>query len=645
MNCENKKEYTEELNPFRKKATAKTKLINEKVYRNIDWNKLKVEEILAKENIVEAVQFPVVRRENSFIPVWNLERYEFLLEDEMPDTVNPKLWEQAKLNLNAGIFKVTNKIYQVRGFDLANMSLIRGDTGWIIIGCLTSTETANAAINLVNGHFGYIPIKAIIITHSHVDHYGGVLGVMKNCTDRDVDVYVPKGFTSAVIEENVNAGVAMSRRGVYMYGEILPRDEKGQIDSGIGKYASLGMMSLTNKVKEISPIRNRKYAEKVIDGVTMQFQLTPETEAPSEMNIYLPSEKSLCIAENCTATLHNIYTLRGAEVRDPVAWAKYIQQAIDLFGDNLTSVFEVHNWPRHGNEYCINYLEKQRDLYQYMNDQTLRLINKGYTLEDVGRMVKFPESLCEEWYNSPFYGTVNHNTKAIYQKYMGWYNSNPVDLNKLLPEESAKKYVKYMGGENSVLEKAKKSFEEGEYQWVAEVTKQVIYANPNNRDAKLLCADALEQLGYIAESGPWRNEYLMGAWELRFGKIPMPGGTITDEVLNALPLENVLYLLSIRIDGLNAGDFDYKINFIIPDRKEVASTEIKRGIFRCLSDQLDENAAVTVTMPKKILYEFLTTNSIPDSSDIVIVGDIRKWQSLILVRDRMDSDFNIMTPV
>ncbi len=645
MNCENKKENIEKLNPFRKNATAKTKLINEDVCRNIDWDKLKVEEILAKENLVEAAPLPLIPRDDSFIPVWNLKRYAFLLADEIPDTVNPKLWEQGKLNLNSGIFKVTDRIYQVRGFDLANMNLVRGDTGWIIIGCLTSTETANAAINLVNKHFGYIPIKAIIITHSHVDHYGGVLGVMENCTEKNIDIYVPKGFTDAVIEENVNAGVAMSRRGLYMYGEVLPRDKKGQIDCGIGKYASLGMMSLTNKVKEVSPVGNRKYVEKVIDGVTMQFQLTPDTEAPSEMNIYFPSERSLCIAENCTATLHNIYTLRGAEVRDPVAWAKYIQQAIDLFGDSLKSVFEVHNWPRHGNEYCINYLEKQRDLYQYMNDQTLRLINKGYTLEDVGRMIKFPENLSEEWYDSPFYGTVNHNTKAIYQKYMGWYNGNPVDLNKLFPENSAKKYVEYMGGEDSVLEKARESFEKTEYQWVAEVTKQVIYANPNNRDAKLLCADALEQLGYISESGPWRNEYLMGAWELRFGKIPMPGSTITDDVLDALPLENVLYLLSIRIDGLKAGDFDYRINFIIPDRKEMASTEIRRGIFRYLSNQSDEEAAITVAMPKKILYEFLTTNNIPDSSDIVVAGDIRKWQLLLWARDRIDGDFNIMTPV
>lgn len=632
-------------NARRKKATYKTKLINKEVYINIDWNKLKIEKALAKKNVVVDVELPVIKKEDSLIPVWDLRRYAFLLEDKIPYTVNPKLWEQGKLNLNSGIFRITDRIYQVRGFDLANISLIRGNTGWIVIDCLTSKETAEAAIKLVNEHFGEIPISAVIFSHSHVDHYGGILGVLNSKTTENIKLYAPRGFMDAVIEENVNAGVAMTRRGLYMYGELLPRDKKGQIDCGIGKYVSGGTVTLTNNVDEIAPIGNEEYIEKVIDGVTIQFLLTEDTEAPSEMDMYIPSEKSLCIAENCSATLHNIYTLRGAEVRDPVAWAGDIQKAINLWGDDLTSVFGVHTWPRFGNKYCIEYMEKQRDLYQYINDQTLRLINKGYTIDDVGRMVKFPQSLSDEWYDSSFYGTVVHNSKAVYQKYIGWYNGNPVDLNKLFPEESAKKYVEYMGGENSVLKKAKKSFEYGEYQWVAEVTKQVIYANPDNRDAKLLCADALEQLGYIAESGPWRNEYLMGAQELRFGIIPIKRSVITDEVLDAIPLENVLYLMSIRIDGLKAGDFDYKINFIIPDREEVASTQVKRGIFRYLDNELAKDAAVTVTMSKETLYELATTNNKPDSSSIKVEGDICKWQLFLWTQDRIDSNFNIMTPV
>jgi alkyl sulfatase BDS1-like metallo-beta-lactamase superfamily hydrolase len=370
-----------------------------------------------------------------------------------------------------------------------------------------------------------------------------------------------------------------------------------------------------------------------------------DTEAPSEMFLYIPSEQSLCIAEDCNATLHNLLTLRGAKVRDAVAWAKSIQNAIDLWGTKLTSVFGVHNWPRFGNQSCIDYLERQRDVYQYINDQTLRLINKGHTIEEVGRMVKLPASLGDEWYNSEFYGTVIHNAKAVYQRYLGWYNGNPVELNKLLPEDSAKKYVEYMGGEERVIEKAVKSFMDGEYQWVAEVTKQVIYANPDNREAKLLCADALEQLGYIAESGPWRNEYLMGAQELRYGIIPISESFISDDVLNNLPLEDVIYLFGIRIDGFMAGDLDYKINFIIPDRQEAASTEIKRGIFRYLNERLSEDAAVTVTMPKEILNELATTNEMPDSSKIIVEGDINKWNIFLALLDTIDQHFNIMTPV
>ncbi|OTZ72712.1 MBL fold metallo-hydrolase [Bacillus thuringiensis serovar kumamtoensis] len=633
------------MNIDRKQATNKTHLIHDDLYKSVEWEKLKIEQELARKNTLVEVPLPIINGKNDSPPVWDLKRFSFLLKDQIPDTVHPKLWEQGKLNLHSGLFKVTDRIYQVRGFDLANMSIIRGDTGWIIIDCLTTAETAKAALKLVNEHFGNMPISSIILTHSHTDHYGGILDVLCSDTEKKINVYAPEGFMKAVIEENVTAGVAMSRRAVYMYGEVLPHDEKGVIDNGIGKGVSAGTVTLTNRVKEISKSGNEQYVEKVIDGVSIQFQLTPGAEAPAEMNIYIPSEKSLCIADNCLATIHNLYTLRGSQVRDAVAWATYLQQAIDLFGDSLTTIFGGHNWPRFGNQQCIDYLEKQRDVFQYINDQTLRLINQGYTLEKVGRIVKLPKSLHDEWYNSSFYGTVNHNAKAVYQKYMGWYSGNPVDLNKLFPEDSAKKYVEYMGGEDSVLEKAKKSFQDGEYQWVAEVTKQVIYANPNNKNAKLLCADALEQLGYIAESGPWRNEYLTGAQELRSGITPIPVSTISKKVLDSLPLQNILYLFSIRLDGIKTGDYDYKMNFVIPDRDEVASTEIKRGIFRYLNNELAADAAVTVTMQKDQLYELATTNNKSNSSIIIIQGDKDKWQLFLSAQDEINPNFNIVTPL
>jgi alkyl sulfatase BDS1-like metallo-beta-lactamase superfamily hydrolase len=456
---------------LRKNATRKTFLINREALREMKWSKLRREIRLAKKGMLVDAGLLVIEEKNPNIPVWDLSKYAFLLNNPIPPTVNPKLWEQGKLNLNAGLFKVTKNIFQVRGFDLSNMTFIKGKTGWVVIDCLSSKETAEAAIQFVNDYFGEIPVSALIITHSHADHYGGVLGVIDHFINKDVKIYVPVNFVDHVIEENVTAGVAMSRRGIYQYGTLLPKDEMGQIDVGIGKGVPLGTTTFTQNLNEIK----KEHETRTIDGVKMEFLLALDTEAPSEMFIYIPGEHSLCIAEDANATIHNLYTLRGAKVRNAVAWAESIQNAMNLWGSTLTSVFGVHNWPRFGNKASIDYLEKQRDVYQYINDQTLRLINQGYTIEYVGRMVKLPDSLADEWYNGQFYGTVDHNAKAVYQRYMGWYNSNPVDLNKLLPEDSAKKYVEYMGGEDSVLEKARKSFKNGEYQWVAEVTKQIIY--------------------------------------------------------------------------------------------------------------------------------------------------------------------------
>ncbi|AOV06384.1 alkyl/aryl-sulfatase [Sporosarcina ureilytica] len=624
---------------LRKNATWRTSLMNLETYKKMSSKHIENENNLALAGMLVKV-VPVTKKADALIPVWDLRQYAFLNKQYIPYTVNPKLWVQGNLNLNAGLYKVTENIYQVRGFDLANMTFIRGKSGWIIVDCLGAKETAEAAIQFVTDYFGEIPVSAVIITHSHEDHYGGILGVLNHFSHENVKIYAPKNFINAALEENVNVGVAMSRRGIYMYGVELPRDEKGQIDNGIGKGQSIGTVTFTNNIEEIT----EQYVEKVIDGVTFEFQLAMDTEAPSEMLIYIPSEQSLCIAELCTATIHNLLTPRGAKIRDPIAWAKAIQNAIDLWGGTLTSVFGVHNWPRFGNALCLDYLEKQRDIYQYLNDQTLRLMNSGYTIEEVGRTIKLPQSLTDEWYNSQFYGTIIHNAKAVYQKYLGWYDGNPVNLNKLLPEESAKKYVEYMGGASQILKKARQSFAAGEYQWVAEVTKHVIYAEPKNSEAKLLCADALEQLGYIAESGPWRNEYLMGAQELRYGVIPVEGAFISNDVLNNMPLGDIIYLLSIRINGVKAGDLYYKMNFIISDRNETASTEVKRGIFRYLNDKQEEDADVTVTMSKEVLYELATTNKQPNPSEVIVEGDIMKWHLFLLLQEPLNHNFPIMTP-
>lgn len=626
---------------LRKDAAYKTIQINRNNFKKTNWRKAAKEKYLAAEGKIADAGLPVVAGNDPADIVWDLSKYSFMQNNYPPYTVNPKLWEHGKFNLNAGLFKITDNIYQIRGFDASNMTLVRGSSGWIIIDCLSTRETAEAALSFADDNLEKINVSAAIITHSHADHYGGIAAAAGRFIGSDAVIYAPAKFTEHVIEENVTAGTAMSRRAVYQYGVILPRDKKGQIDIGIGKGMPAGTLTFVPEVHEI----DSRHETIEIDKVTMEFLQVTDTEAPSEMFIYIPAERSLCIAGDANATMHNLYTLRGAKVRDALAWAGGMQKAIDLWGDSLTSVFSVHNWHRRGNEASLDYLEKQRDIYQYINDQTLRLINQGHTIDDIGRMVALPDSLADEWYNSEFYGTVSHNVKAVYQKYMGWYSGNPVDLNRLFPEDAAKKYVEYMGGEENVLEKAKRSLRNGEYQWVAEVTRQVIFANPNNREAKLLCADALEQLGYTAESGIWRNEYLTGAHELRYGKVTPAGSIISDEVLNSLPLANIMYLISIRINGPKAGNFNYKINFRITGRDETAATEIRRGIFRYLGGSLSQDAAVSVTMPKEVFYTIAATNLKPDLTKIVIDGNSYKWYAFLSVLDRTDPGFDIMTPV
>lgn len=636
-------ESVSDLNSLRKGATPLTASINHQAYNSINWDKLTEEYSLAMKDALMPTSYPFILSIDNVNSAWDLRSYKFLTQSHIPNTANPKLWEHSKLNLNSGLFRVTDNIFQIRGFDLSNMSVVKGKTGWIVIDCLTSEETAKTAISLLHKCFGPIPISAIIITNSDVDHYGGILGVLTNYTLRDVKIYAPQNFNNKVAEKKIDIGIAMIRRDTYMYGDILLKDDKGQLDSGMGKYISAGLSALTSNVIELTQDDENIPIEMMIDGIPVKIHISPNYS--SEMNIYFPADRALCISELCTSSVHNIHTFKSSNFPYPMDCANYIHKTIEFFGDELTSLFSVHAWPRCGKQNCIDYLEKQRDIYQYMNDQTLRLLNKGYTPDYIGKSIKFPESLSNEWYNNETYDFLSHNCKIIFQRYLGCYDGNPVNLNKLLPEESAKKYIEYMGGETLVLEKALNDFEAGEYQWVAEISKKLIWANPENKEAKLLCADALEQLGYMAESGTWRNEYLMGAQELRFGTTKFIGNILDINILNSIPLSKVLYLFSIRVNGVEAGNLDFKLNFIIPDRDEVASTEIKHGIFRYLSDELSDDAEVTITLPKNILYKLAITNDRPDNSLITIEGDISKWQLFLWSQDLLNPNFNIMTPI
>ncbi|MBP1713311.1 MAG: hypothetical protein H6Q42_1514, partial [Deltaproteobacteria bacterium] len=401
-------------------------------------------------------------------PVWDMKRYEFLgLEKPVPDTVNPALWRHARRNAIHGLFKVTDRIYQVRGYDLSVISFIEGTTGYIVIDPLISTESARAALDLLYRHLPKKPIVAVIYTHSHVDHWGGVKGIV---SDEDVKagnvrIIAPEGFMKEAISENVMVGNAMARRASYMFGTFLGQGPQGQIDAGVGKTASNGTVSLIAPTEEIT----KTGQELTIDGVKFIFQLVPGTEAPVEMNLFLPQMKALCIPENCTASLHNLLTPRGALVRDGKAWAYFIDEAIDLFGEKAEVLFNTHHWPRWGKERINHYLKNQRDLYKYIHDQTVHLINHGHTMMECAEMIQLPPSLAKEVYNRDFYGTVNFNVKAVYQRYLGWFDANPANLHPLPPEEASKRYLEFMGGSAAILAKARIYFQKGEYRWVAQV--------------------------------------------------------------------------------------------------------------------------------------------------------------------------------
>ena len=499
--------------------------------------------------------------------VWDMSSFDFEGEGcGCPDTVNPSLWRQAKLNLIHGLFEVTEGIYQVRNFDLSNITFIEGDTGYIVIDPLISAEPAAAALALLREHRGNKPVTAVIYTHSHVDHYGGIRGVL---SDEDIKnglrIIAPEGFLKEAVSENVLAGNAMGRRATYMYGALLPRGPKGHVDAGLGKTVSLGQVSLVPPTESISETGTRL----VVDGVEIVFQVTPDTEAPAEMNFYFPQFKALCMAENCSCHLHNIYTPRGAQVRDAKSWSSYIDEAIEIFAKDAELMFASHHWPRWGREETIAFLRKQRDLYKYVHDQTLRLANHGLTPLEIGEEIALPPTLAAEWYTRDYYGTLNHNAKAVYQRYLGWFDGNPANLHKHPPVEAGKRYVELAGGAAALLEKARAAFDKGDYRWVAEIVNHLVFADPSNAEARNLQADTLEQLGYQAESGPWRGFYLTAAMELRNPRPPSdtPRQGAAGQIRN-LPAEELLDSLSVRLNGVKAGASEIAFNLHFTDVNE-----------------------------------------------------------------------------
>ncbi|MFD9849291.1 alkyl/aryl-sulfatase [Streptomyces parvus] len=515
----------------------------------------------ARRGFIATAEDPVVTDAEGRT-VWDLSAYEFL-DGDCPDTANPSLWRQSRLVARHGLFEVTKGIYQVRGFDLSNMTLVEGDHGVLVIDPLICAETAAAALALYRRHRGERPVSGVLYTHSHIDHFGGVRGVIGQADlDAGVPVIAPEGFMHHAASENVYAGTAMARRTAYMYGPALPPGERGQIGAGLGQTTSTGTSGLIAPTLDVTATGQRE----TVDGITMVFQLTPGTEAPAELNIHFPGHAALCMAENATHNQHNLLTLRGAEVRDPRVWAQYLTEAVRLFVGDVDVAFASHHWPTWGRENIVRFLTEQRDLYAYLHDQTLRMINEGLTPLEIAETMRMPPALERAWHTHGYYGSVSHNTKAIYQRYLGWFDGNPAHLWEHPPAEAAARYVDFMGGCDTVLDKAQESFARGDYRWVAQVVNHVLFTDPANSRARSLQADALEQLGYGCENGTWRNVYLTGALELRSRPVGTPTVTASPDLMSALTVEQLCDALAIRVDGPGSWDTELTIRFITPDR-------------------------------------------------------------------------------
>ena len=581
-------------------------------------------------------------------PAWDIKRYDFLIGNSpAPDTVNPALWRHARRNAVHGLFKVSDGIYQVRGYDVSHITFIEGKTGYIVVDPLVSVETARAALDLFYRHLPRRPVTAVIYTHSHVDHWGGVKGVVseEDVKAGRVRILAPEGMTREVISENLMAGNAMKRRAMYMFGSLLPKNPQAQVDAGIGKAASSGTISYIPPTEEIT----KPVQEVVIDGVKFVFQQVPQTEAPVEMNFYLPELKALCVAENAVPSLHNLLTPRGAQVRDGQAWYRAIDETIDLFGDQAEVFFTTHLWPRWGNAKIRDYLQKQRDLYKYIHDQTVRLMNQGYTMTECAEMIRLPRSLAGEWYNRDFYGTVNFNVKAVYQRYLGWFDANPAHLHPLPPEDAARKYVEFMGGPEAVLSKARESMKKGDYRWAAQVVNHVVFAQPDNREARELQADALEQLGYQSESPIWRNFYLTGARELRHGidkSIPVqePGG----DILHGMPMALFFDLMAVRIDGQKAADKRIVVNWDLTDTNETYTLILANGVLNQKKGRPAKNADATVTLTRSVFNAIIAKQATFTgrifAGDVQLQGSLLKFREMMSCMDDFDLWFNIVTP-
>jgi len=631
-----------------KQATIHTSLHNRNA-ANRDFNPVDLERV--RKGFIAKRQNALITDEKCRF-VGNSDNYEFLRNgQECPETVNPQLWRHATLNAHHGLFKVADGVWQVRGYDISNITFIRGTHGWVVIDPLTSEHTARAALDLMDEHVEKLPTTVVIFTHSHADHFGGVLGVT---TKEDVDagrcqIVAPIGFLHETVGENVIAGPAMGRRATYQFGPMLPPGPTGHVDCGLGTGVPMGPPGLLAPTMDITFTGE----ELVLDGVRVIFQLTPETEAPAEMNFFFPDHGWLCMAENCSQTMHNLVPIRGALVRNALNWSKYINQSIEMFAAKTNILFTSHNWPTWGTSDVHEFLILQRDLYKWMHDQTMRHANHGMTAVEIANMLELPEEFQAHEHTRGFYGDLVHNVKAVYQRYLSWYDGNPANLNKLPPSEAGKRYVELAGGIDSLLASARKSFEAGDYRWVAEVVNHAVFADPSNTDARNLQADVLEQLGYQAESSTFRNAYLMGAQELRNGPPPPTSTHVrARSLIRAMTIEQVFDVLSVRVMSEKIGGLSQCVNWTFTDMEGTPDHKWVLGLSNrtMYSTQGRHEAAAeaTITISRALLLEIIAqvTTFVDEltAGTVTIEGDAAALLNIFGNLDTFATGFAIVEP-
>lgn len=579
--------------------------------------------------------------------VWSLEPYTFLSAEQAPPTVNPSLWRQSRLNMQHGLFEVVPGVYQVRGFDIANMTLIEGDGGVIVVDALTSIEGARAAMELYFKHRGLRPVTAVIFTHTHTDHWGGARGVLAEdvLASGRVPIIAPNLFMEHAVSENIIAGPAMLRRAQYQFGPFLAKGPRGQVDCGLGKSMAVGSVALLRPTDLIMATGDRR----LIDGVEFEFQMAPNSEAPAEMHFYVGRYRLLNLAENCTHNFHNLLPFRGADVRDALAWSKYLNEALRMWGGKAEAMCGQHHWPVWGGQRIDTMICQQRDLYKFAHDQTVRLMNHGLTAAEIAETIRLPKSLDGAWHTRGYYGHIRHNVKAIYQKYLGWYDANPVNLDPLPPVEAGKKYVEYMGGADAILARARKDFARGEFRFVAQALSHLVFAEPDNQAARAMLADTFEQLGYAAESSTWRNAYLFGAQELRQGmpKAP-PVGAMARETLAALRTEQLWDVLGVRLNGPRADGKSIVLNWQFTDTGERFVLTLENCALTYSEGVQAETADAGFTLARATLDEVIAKQtSFPEAvaaGKIKIAGNPMRLAELMGLMDEFPRMFEIVEP-